>query len=1134
MNTLRQPLLRELTTALLVALLLLQSATAVAPGPAWWGAQNVTDPAAVPDDFAVANIGQLKHMARKAMQAMDADLPGGAGAAIHALVDPWGDTVETASKPDNGLAINQGQLKHVAAPFYDRLGLPYPWAGSSVARDDYLLVNLGQLKHVFSFALKFRTLGQGPVAIPAATLQAALDAWNALPAKPLGSTEDDLDGDGIPNLQEYLMGNALFDPLDLDGDRIPDTDEDARPGILSKLNSADAVWDKEAGGVVEYYDLDWNVSYQGDGVMNYEEVRLLGLDPAAPTTSTRTDGLTDVEVLVWTLNAGAPLNADPLRTFWEGIDADWIDANLWDYYLYWLDEGDANNDGEPDGLTAFRADVLAPLDPAWQPSNPGVGMVQAPSPVSFYDPVTMSSVLMDWDEDGVADTDRDGDGLPDLWEYRYEFNLRDAEDAGDDSDNDGLTNLEEYHLGTNPRLADTDGDGFDDHSESIEGDPLVASIVPTLSLSLVGLSHQYIFPGQTTPALAVKVTQGVLPVAGVTVVFDLSATAGSLLTAMHLAASPGSQMSVTTGADGVAAVTYAAGSEPGSASITASTPSVAGAVEFGVTVVPVPQPFGASGSGGGGGTYGDAAPARSTAAGAVATAANVEDGFRIRVKQKDGAPAGPVPYVDQPPQYLPPSGFTAGPLGRVGYSDFISPHRSWQWHTQLDFEPLPTSGPFKKTAPPTGSREYLVLVYQAEDVDGAERVPKYTGTLRFQYTDKGGRQITLIGNIPEKFVKVQSSGDSQSVKFEPPPASKGEERVHTVLLPVEFKMGFNDDEPITRLSTGEEVDPDQKTYILGSAVPEAERFGMVVYRGGLDMNIFFSAKFALPTSNGTATMDVKVKRMGEVIASQSNVATLQQGENLVTVDTLSIPCASVIGAGPTSNDEALEIIATVHQGSQSYDLPLGKVEYELFVTEENPTASVIFDKALELFDDAYDLVQVGSLSSISEALASVIDDRFTYFAGKEDSLDAKARFEAKSLMCLDHVKVMQDIFGSMGMDEGKRIAMWGGRLDPSERNMVYDDWWVFLDNKCSIKHAGGGDEVDPTNAEYTVHALLLIDGHYCDPAYGATYPDAVAAKAKGTALWNFYKPKDPGVVVRIEDEINYHNSTWVERERDGP
>jgi hypothetical protein len=74
-----------------------QSATAVAPSPAWWGTQTVTDPSAVPDDFAVANIGQLKYMAAKAA-AMDAELPGGAGETIHLLVDPW------AESPQEGVA----------------------------------------------------------------------------------------------------------------------------------------------------------------------------------------------------------------------------------------------------------------------------------------------------------------------------------------------------------------------------------------------------------------------------------------------------------------------------------------------------------------------------------------------------------------------------------------------------------------------------------------------------------------------------------------------------------------------------------------------------------------------------------------------------------------------------------------------------------------------------------------------------------------------------------------------------------------------------------------------------------------------------------------------------------------------
>lgn len=553
MNTLRQPLLREITTALLMAVLLLQSATAVAPGPAWWSAQNVADPYAIPDDFAVANAGQLKYLAAKAAAAMNAELPGGAGETINTMIAAWNASPAQGVTRDNYLAINQGQLKQVAAPFYERLGLPYPWAGSSGLRDDFLLVNLGQLKHVFSFELKFRTVGQGPVQIPAATLQAALDAWNALgPAKPLGSTAEDLDGDGISNLQEYLMGNALFDPLDLDGDRIADMLEDASGGILSKLRFADAVED-----------------HDNDGVMNFEEVKL-GLNLNAASSSGRADGLTDAEVLAWGLAAGTPLapSTDAVRALWERIDAEWLDANVGgDYYLYWLNEADANNDNVPDGLSAFRSDVA---NFVWQPSAI-------------------------W---RAAADDCDGDGMSDLWEYRYALDLRDGQG---DTDGDGLSNMEEYAHGTNPRLADSDGDGFDDGAEySQGGDPTNGATGLPLVLTLVSGAVQAVYANSASAPLAVRVTQGGQPVLGAVVMFAVSTGGGSLRSGAA-AATTGTQVALATGSDGIASATYQAGATEGSAGVTAALAAdSAQSVGFtlAVTAAPVTYTFGAPFGGG--------------------------------------------------------------------------------------------------------------------------------------------------------------------------------------------------------------------------------------------------------------------------------------------------------------------------------------------------------------------------------------------------------------------------------------------------------------------------------------------------------------------------------------------------------
>lgn len=61
--------------------------------------------------------------------------------------------------------------------------------------------------------------------------------------------------------------------------------------------------------------------------------------------------------------------------------------------------------------------------------------------------------------------DSDGDGMPDLWEYRYGLDYQNAADAGLDNDNDGLTNLQEYQHQSAPNNADTDGDGLNDGDE---------------------------------------------------------------------------------------------------------------------------------------------------------------------------------------------------------------------------------------------------------------------------------------------------------------------------------------------------------------------------------------------------------------------------------------------------------------------------------------------------------------------------------------------------------------------------------------------------------------------------------------------------------------------------------------------
>ena len=135
---------------------------AIAAPPAWWGSRGVTDSSKSADDYAAINQGQLKHLVKGAVQELDAGLPGGAGEALHGLVEGWTDTPGT----DDYAAVNLGQLKAVAKPVYDRLIAAgytdgYPWPASPPHPDNYAVANIGQAKNLFSFDVTRDTSGAG-------------------------------------------------------------------------------------------------------------------------------------------------------------------------------------------------------------------------------------------------------------------------------------------------------------------------------------------------------------------------------------------------------------------------------------------------------------------------------------------------------------------------------------------------------------------------------------------------------------------------------------------------------------------------------------------------------------------------------------------------------------------------------------------------------------------------------------------------------------------------------------------------------------------------------------------------------------------------------------------------------------
>ncbi len=164
----------------------------LASPPGWWAERGVTTNGA-PNDYAAANIGQLKHIAKQASLEMEARLPGGAGPAVTALVASWSQPPAPGVVRNDYAALTQGQLKAVAKVFYDRLaavgctghplspGQTYPWTADTSDDASFAPANIGQLKQVFSFDLYdndsdglpdawerqyFNTLGYGPTDDP--------------------------------------------------------------------------------------------------------------------------------------------------------------------------------------------------------------------------------------------------------------------------------------------------------------------------------------------------------------------------------------------------------------------------------------------------------------------------------------------------------------------------------------------------------------------------------------------------------------------------------------------------------------------------------------------------------------------------------------------------------------------------------------------------------------------------------------------------------------------------------------------------------------------------------------------------------------------------------------------------------
>jgi len=203
----------------------------LAQGPSWWTTRGVLTTNA-PSDYAPVLIGQLKHIAWQAYFEMTNSVPGGPGAAVSNLVYSFSGT-------NDYFVANQGQLKYVAQPFYDRLheagltnALPagmtgdYPWTESVGDDADCSPARIGQLKYAFSFDTDQDADGL------ADWVETGTGVYNGPTDTGTSPSEFDSDGDGLPDGQEMADGTD------------PNNPDSAAPTVTihSPTNPQDIVW----------------------------------------------------------------------------------------------------------------------------------------------------------------------------------------------------------------------------------------------------------------------------------------------------------------------------------------------------------------------------------------------------------------------------------------------------------------------------------------------------------------------------------------------------------------------------------------------------------------------------------------------------------------------------------------------------------------------------------------------------------------------------------------------------------------------------------------------------------------------------------------------------------------------------
>lgn len=311
------------------------------------------------------------------------------------------------------------------------------------------------------------------------------DAWEFAHFGNLDQTPlDDLDYDGLNNLQEYLAGT---DPLN------PDTDHDGVPdGVEIVMGGNPLVADAPAG-------LPFLENFETNTVQKGQIAGQNGWGAFPPTAATVQDTMVYEGQQALQLGAGTgvvvtvghTITATNSPVFWmdfhmKAIPAQPPLAPTNSSVAFYFNQAGylVVYDGlQPDGSRWVTFTNIPPVPKsAWvrmtlklDYSNQTWGVARdarmLADGLGFASPQSAPAAFWMSGQCGVMDQvaittgmtahlSFDGDFLPDDWEMAHFGNLGQTDDG--DPDHDGLTNLQEYQHGTDPMNPDTDGDGMPD------------------------------------------------------------------------------------------------------------------------------------------------------------------------------------------------------------------------------------------------------------------------------------------------------------------------------------------------------------------------------------------------------------------------------------------------------------------------------------------------------------------------------------------------------------------------------------------------------------------------------------------------------------------------------------------------